>query len=61
MAELRTLSDNTFDRTLCERDSRKQVLAIQEDLFDAIRSLIHGTEICEDVFTRLFGDLGAER
>lgn len=39
--------------TLRERDSTKQVRASQEEIFNAVKSLINGEETWEDVFARL--------
>lgn len=49
--DFQSVQDNTF--TLRERDSTKQVRASEDEILQAIKSLVEGEETWEDIFKRL--------
>lgn len=49
--DFQSVKDNTF--TLRERDSTKQVRANEEEILQAIKSLVDGVEVWEEVQKRL--------
>lgn len=56
--DFQSLKDNTF--TLRDRDTTKQVRASEDELCKAIKSLVDGEEVWEDIRQRLPEFVGQE-